>query len=304
MTTQTPKNTIVASHNRFVLAIVISLIVGLASGAFVLSFDALHALALASAIDAQLAWIWPLIIDGFIVTATIAIFSLRGRGQTWYPWASLMLFAFVSVFGNSIHAVNNQDILGVNVWIASSVSAAPAIALLLASHFLVIMISAPKSVRVDEVEVHSSQHPEKIIGTAILNDVFEEPRITVSTVAVDVVDVPQEKKTPVPVLEQAAPIVNTPTPAEKVTSVTEPVMVAPVVVERAEQEAVVVETSQPAESKKAIISDNEIIAWIKKNGKDDVNATKMGEAFGLTSRTMHRRLRKIKDQYGEELENL
>jgi hypothetical protein len=358
--TNTSEPTIVASHNKSVVAIVITLIIGLAIGAFVLSFDALHALAIASAIEPNLAWIWPIIIDGFIVTATIAIFSLRGRGRTWYPWASLILFACVSVFGNSIHAVNNQDILGVSVWIASSVSAAPAIALLLASHFLVIMISAPRKVYIDEIEVHSTHEPDKTVGAATLSAPFEEPRIVVTPLPV------KEEKFIAPVMEPyvppVAPIrkvavaeptkpstatfspvtapelvpetgVRKTTPTESVTTpvvrkIVEPIVdkvpLEPVVTTTIPQEKVeksvepketpverVVEvalekipsTEVVTPKKPNIVSDEEIIEYLKSHDKN-APASKLSEVFGLSERTIHRRIRKLKDKFGESLERL
>jgi hypothetical protein len=135
---------IVSSRSKGVLAIVITLIIGLATGAFVLSFSALRDLAISSGIPENLAWIWPLIIDGFIVTATVAIFALRSRSINWYPWTALVVFAVVSVLGNAVHAFTIESEITVPLSVAALVSAIPAIALLLASHFLVIMISAPK----------------------------------------------------------------------------------------------------------------------------------------------------------------
>ncbi len=45
----------------------------LAAGSFVLSYDALHQLAVANHVPRPLAWIWPLIVDGFIITASLAV---------------------------------------------------------------------------------------------------------------------------------------------------------------------------------------------------------------------------------------
>ncbi|HEY5224701.1 MAG TPA: DUF2637 domain-containing protein, partial [Microbacteriaceae bacterium] len=77
-------------------------VVGLALGGFVLSFQALRDLAVRSGIDPTLAFLWPLIVDGFIVVATAAAFALKRRGRrvTWYPWVALMLFSAISVAGN------------------------------------------------------------------------------------------------------------------------------------------------------------------------------------------------------------
>jgi len=204
------KEGIVSSHNPLILTLVVTLIIGLATGAFVLSFRALNDLATASAIDPTIAWIWPLIIDGFIVTATIAAFTLRGRGfkTTWYPWTALVLFAVVSVFGNSIHATNNLAELRVDVWIASLVSAAPAVALLLSSHFLIIMISAPRYIKVSAEEIETNAE--------LKLELFEEPKIQKksSAIAETIPQTPALPSVPQQVEEKPfihpAPVVSTP----------------------------------------------------------------------------------------------
>lgn len=115
-------------------------VVGLALGGFTLSFASLRDLAVASGLLPQLAFLWPLIVDGFIVVATAAAFRLKPKGPrvTWYPWAALLGFAAVSVAGNALHAAENPD-RTVSVWVATVVSAVPAVALLVASHLLLVM---------------------------------------------------------------------------------------------------------------------------------------------------------------------
>lgn len=114
----------------------------LACGGFTLSFASLRDLAIASGIPPELAFIWPLIVDGFIVVATAAAFVLgrAGRGVSWYPWAALVLFSAISVTGNALHATEAH--LRVPTPVATIVSAVPAIALLIASHLLVVMVSS------------------------------------------------------------------------------------------------------------------------------------------------------------------
>ena len=77
----------------------------IAAGAFWLSFTALADLARRSGIDAGQAWAWPLIVDGIIVVATVAVVALASqRRPTWYPWTLLAAGAVVSVTANAIHA--------------------------------------------------------------------------------------------------------------------------------------------------------------------------------------------------------
>jgi len=133
-------------NGTFATLTVVILTVLLAIGAFFLSYDALKTLAQASNI--LLAGVWPLIIDGFIVLATIAAFTLRDRKEVvWYPWSALVLFAVASIAGNAYHAKLSEPILEVPVIVAALVSAAPAISLLVSSHLLVIMMSTPKLIK-------------------------------------------------------------------------------------------------------------------------------------------------------------
>ena len=51
----------------------------LAVCAFVLSFDALRALAITAVIDTKVAWLWPLVIDLSIAQAITAPLAFTGR---------------------------------------------------------------------------------------------------------------------------------------------------------------------------------------------------------------------------------
>ena len=72
----------------------------IAVGAFWLSFTSLADLARRSGIGAGQAWAWPLIVDGIIVVATVAVVALAGTRASWYPWALLIGGASVSVTAN------------------------------------------------------------------------------------------------------------------------------------------------------------------------------------------------------------
>ena len=77
----------------------------LAAGSFVLSYDALHELAVTNHVPRPLAWIWPLIVDGFIITASLAVLHavLLARASR-YPWLLLLMFSATSVVFNVLHA--------------------------------------------------------------------------------------------------------------------------------------------------------------------------------------------------------
>lgn len=120
----------------------------LAGSSFALSFNALAELAVASGVPEHLAFLWPVIVDGFIVVATLAAFSFSsrpGRVQL-YPWLALGLFAIVSVAGNALHVQTlAPGVVTVTEWIAVTVASVPPVALLIASHLLVVMISGQGS---------------------------------------------------------------------------------------------------------------------------------------------------------------
>jgi len=111
----------------------------IAAGAFWLSFTALADLARRSGIDAGQAWAWPLIVDGIIVVATVAVVALASqRRPTWYPWTLLVAGAVVSVTANAIHAIIAAD-TDVPPVLAASVAAIPPLVLLSITHLTVIL---------------------------------------------------------------------------------------------------------------------------------------------------------------------
>ena len=110
----------------------------IAAGAFWLSFTSLADLAARSGIGAGQAWAWPLIVDGIIVVATVAVVALAGQRSAWYPWALLVGGALVSVTANAIHAVVAAD-ADVPGMLAASVAAVPPVVLLAITHLTVIL---------------------------------------------------------------------------------------------------------------------------------------------------------------------
>ncbi|WP_218778533.1 DUF2637 domain-containing protein [Microbacterium esteraromaticum] len=110
----------------------------IAAGAFWLSFTALADLARRSGVDAGQAWAWPLIVDGIIVVATVAVVALAGQPSAWYPWVLLAAGAVVSVTANAIHAVVAAD-ADVPAVLAASVAAVPPLVLLAITHLTVIL---------------------------------------------------------------------------------------------------------------------------------------------------------------------
>jgi len=110
-------------------------VLGIGAAAFLLSYDALHSLAVASGVRPGLARIWPGVLDGFIVIATLTVVAAkRARQPTWYPWALVALFSAASVAFNILHALDRY--LTAARWVAPLVFAMPPVALVLATHLL------------------------------------------------------------------------------------------------------------------------------------------------------------------------
>lgn len=115
--------------NRILSGITGALVLFLALGAFVLSYDALRALALANGVTPRLVWLWPLIVDGAIVVFSLAVLraSLHGE-RAAYPWLLVAMFAALSVLFNVLHAGDT--------WLARGIAAVPPVALFLSFELL------------------------------------------------------------------------------------------------------------------------------------------------------------------------
>lgn len=129
--------------HKAVLRTAVAATVVIAVGAFVLSFAALTDLAQRSGIDENLAWIWPVIVDGMIVASTVAIVALNGhdRRAMIYPWTLLFFGAFVSTAANSVHAILTVDAMQSDIppVVSALVAAMPPVVLLAITHLTVHM---------------------------------------------------------------------------------------------------------------------------------------------------------------------
>lgn len=126
------------STRRWAVVTAVAGTVFIAGGAFWLSFTALADLASRSGIAVGQAWAWPLIVDGIIVVATVAVVALSGQRVAWYPWALLVGGAAVSVTANALHAVvaADADVPGL---LAACVAAVPPVVLLAITHLTVVL---------------------------------------------------------------------------------------------------------------------------------------------------------------------
>ncbi|WP_064257499.1 DUF2637 domain-containing protein [Rhodococcus sp. HS-D2] len=90
------------------LLLCVLITVGLTTGAFILSFDVLRDLALQGMVSERWTWIFPAIVDGAIVGATIAVVVLNkiggsSKGKNFFV-ALLVAAVCISVVGNAFHA--------------------------------------------------------------------------------------------------------------------------------------------------------------------------------------------------------
>lgn len=129
------------SARRWAVRTAVAGTVFIAIGAFWLSFTALADLAARSGIGAGQAWAWPLIVDGIIVVATVAVVALAGQKTAWYPWALLIGGAVVSVTANALHAIVAAD-ADVPALLAAAIAAVPPVVLLAITHLTVILTRA------------------------------------------------------------------------------------------------------------------------------------------------------------------
>ncbi|MEV0549847.1 DUF2637 domain-containing protein [Nocardia salmonicida] len=120
-------------------AVLIVLVIG--GAAFVLSFAALRDLAIRAHTPKELAWLFPVIVDGTIIQATIAVLALADSPERSFFTRVLIAGATVSIGGNIAHAL----VSGHGALAAILAVIAPA-ALLLDTHGLAVLLRAAQRV--------------------------------------------------------------------------------------------------------------------------------------------------------------
>lgn len=111
------------------------IVIAIGAAAFVLSFAALRDLAVMANTPAHLAWLFPVIVDGTIIQATIAVLALADSPERSFFTRVLIAGATVSIGGNIAHAV----VSGHGVLAAVLAVIAPA-ALLVDTHGLAVLL--------------------------------------------------------------------------------------------------------------------------------------------------------------------
>ncbi|MFE5480784.1 DUF2637 domain-containing protein [Nocardia sp. NPDC056541] len=137
-------------------AVLIVSVIGLA--AFVLSFAALRDLAVMAHTPTHLAWLFPVIVDGTIIQATIAVLALADSDERTFFTRVLIAGATVSIGGNIAHAL----VSGHGALAAILAVIAPA-ALLLDTHGLAVLLrsrnTSPPEPAAPVVAVEAAESP-------------------------------------------------------------------------------------------------------------------------------------------------
>lgn len=133
--------------SRFPTAASIAGTILIALGAFWLSFTALRDLAERSGVPTGQAWVWPLIVDGLVVVATVAVVALDQH--RWYAWSLLATGASISLAGNALHATYTGEL---PVAVRILVAAVPPLSLLAVTH-LTYLLARPTAIETVDHEL-------------------------------------------------------------------------------------------------------------------------------------------------------
>ena len=127
---------------RLTRAAAVAITVAIGFGSFVLSFAALRDLVVRAGWSPQLAWVWPLIVDGANLMATRGVVALapyagHGRSRRFF-WLVLASAAAISVGCNALHAVIPRSV-PITTWLAAAIGMVPPIMLLASTHGLSLL---------------------------------------------------------------------------------------------------------------------------------------------------------------------
>jgi len=122
-------------------AVGITAVIGVAS--FILSFASLTDLAVRAGYNGDLAPLWPIIVDGTILSATMAVLALGAYGQQQranrrFFWWVLALAALASVGANALHATLPPS-AELQSWLKAAIGVVPPVSLLATAHGAAIL---------------------------------------------------------------------------------------------------------------------------------------------------------------------
>lgn len=251
----------------------------LAVGGFVLSFAALRDLAVRVGMPADLAWLWPLLIDGMIVEATLAVVALAQRGSrraVWYAWFLLAVGALVSVGSNGAHAV-----ISGHGWAGAAAASVPPVVLLATTHLTVLLMAAPEA----------SAAPAQVPAAVVVPELQPEPDPDDGGGTPALVD-GHVNGAPAALLPPAAPDVEpAPVPAPTVEDAAQP----PATVEHApadEEPEGEVASEEDTEAVEPVVTEEGLGQWVAQQEESGVTVTgsMVADVLGVSASTGRRRL--------------
>jgi hypothetical protein len=162
----------------------VAVTVFIACGSFFLSFWSLWDLASHLAWPSMIAWVWPLIVDGMIIVATMSLVAFGSytgqKSNVVYSWCVLGFGAVVSMGANFIHPLlphltgQAQGPVTAGMWLGAGISCVPPTALLACTHLLArLWAFTPEEESLTplaaEVEVETAEVGEPAEGVAELS---------------------------------------------------------------------------------------------------------------------------------------
>ncbi|OLT33980.1 excisionase [Rhodococcus sp. CUA-806] len=160
-------------------AVVITTVIGIAS--FVLSFAALWDLATMAGVPRTLSWLWPVIVDGTILQATISVIALahldRHHSGRRFFWAVLIIAALVSIGANALHAFISQSGT-LHPALSAAIATVAPVSLLAATHGLGILVRVP-TVRMADTAPESAGQDPALPEQALPDRALPEPALPV-----------------------------------------------------------------------------------------------------------------------------
>lgn len=253
-----------------------------------MSFAALRDLAVRVGMPVDLAWLWPLLIDGMIVEATLAVVALAQRGSraVWYAWFLLAVGAVVSVGSNGVHAM-----LTGHGWAGAAAASVPPVVLLATTHLTVLLMAAPEAsaapaqvpAAVVVPELQPEPGPDNGGGTTALVDghANEEPAVEPAVTAA-----------PAALLPPAAPDVEpAPVSAPAVEDAAQPPATAEHAPADEEPEAEVA-SQEDTEEVEPVVTEERLGQWVAQQEESGVTVTgsMVADVLGVSASTGRRRL--------------
>jgi hypothetical protein len=133
----------------------------------ILSYNALAVLALSAGIDPVLSWAYPGVIDGVIITGSVAAYVLRRARLRirLYLWSLIGVAVGLSIVGNATHALTHGGLMTLPPLAAAAVSAVPPASLAAALHVIVVLWRALGNAQPDVSDVAQEVEPVVLAET-------------------------------------------------------------------------------------------------------------------------------------------